>query len=171
MTDPKIQINLKSIRAEAGLSLSATEKLTGVSKAMLGQIERGESSPTIATLWKLSKGFKLPLSALITEPPSVEHQFQESISVQTLFPFDPTLRSETFVVGLAAGLTHDSAAHRQGVIEDIFGIDCDMEMYFDGRWHPVLKGTALRFAADQPHGFRNLGPFPVHIHNTIHYPS
>ncbi|UZD90505.1 helix-turn-helix domain-containing protein [Cognatishimia activa] len=171
MTDDRIQINLKAIRADAGLSLSATETLTGVSKAMLGQIERGESSPTIATLWKLSKGFKLPLSALITEPPSTEHQFKESITVQTLFPFDPQLGSETFVVGLSAGLTHESAAHRSGVVEDIFAIDGDVDIYFDGSWHPLGKGKSLRIAADQPHGYRNLGSFPVHIHNTIYYPS
>lgn len=171
MSDHKIQINLKAIRKDAGLSLSATEALTGVSKAMLGQIERGESSPTIATLWKLSKGFKLPLSAFITEPPSVEHQFTESISVQTLFPFDQTLRSETFIVGLAPGLTHNSAAHRAGVIEDIFAIDGDVDVLFDGAWQHIPKGSALRFAADQPHAYRNLGPFSVHIHNTIHYPS
>lgn len=171
MTNASIQINLKAIRAEAGLSLSATETLTGVSKAMLGQIERGESSPTIATLWKLSKGFKLPLSAFVTEPPTTEHQFKDSITVQTLFAFDPMIGSETFVVGLAAGLTHQSAAHRAGVVEDIFAIDGDLEIYFDGAWHRLTRGNSLRIAADQPHGYRNLGPFPVHIHNTIYYPS
>ncbi|SHG88732.1 helix-turn-helix domain-containing protein [Cognatishimia maritima] len=166
-----IQINLKAIRGEAGLSLSATEALTGVSKSMLGQIERGESSPTIATLWKLSKGLKCPLSALITEPPETAYQFQDSISGQTLFPFDPALGSETFVIGLAPGLSHESAAHRAGVIEDIYAIDGDFEVFIDGTWQTIRKGEAKRFAADQPHGYRNLGPFPVHFHNTMHYPS
>jgi len=171
MAEPIIQINLKAIRTDAGLSLTATEALTGVSKAMLGQIERGESSPTIATLWKLCKGFQLPLSTLITEPPSGEYQFDESISVQTLFPFDPALGSETFVVGLAPGLTHDSSAHRPGVVEDVFAVDGDFDAFFDGKWHRVARGKSLRFAADQPHGYRNLGPFAVHVHNIIHYPS
>lgn len=171
MSEPQIQINLKAIRSEAGLSLSATEALTGVSKAMLGQIERGESSPTIATIWKLCKGFQLPLSAFITEPLATEHQFKESISVQTLFSFDANLRSETFVVGLAPGLTHNSAAHRSGVIEDVFAIDGDFEVYFGGSWTHLTRGQSLRFAADQPHGYRNLGSFTVHLHNIIHYPS
>ena len=171
MSDAKIQINLRSIRKESGLSLSATEALTGVSKAMLGQIERGESSPTIATLWKLTKGFNLPLSAFITEPPTVEHQFEESISVQTVFPYDDVLKAETFIVGIPSGLTHESAAHRPGVVEDVFALDYDVELFFDNKWHKISKGNSLRFAADQPHAYRNLGPFPVHIHNTIYYPS
>lgn len=37
---------LKNVRRERGWSLSQTAEQTGVSKAMLGQIERGESSPT-----------------------------------------------------------------------------------------------------------------------------
>ncbi|WP_370205990.1 helix-turn-helix domain-containing protein, partial [Pararhodobacter marinus] len=50
--------NLRRARGAAGLSLAQVSALTGVSKAMLGQIERGESSPTLATLWKLCKGLQ-----------------------------------------------------------------------------------------------------------------
>ena len=45
-----ISANLKRIRKEKKLSLDAVSEMTGVSKSMLGQIERGESSPTVATL-------------------------------------------------------------------------------------------------------------------------
>ena len=65
MAPDDITLKLRDVRAAAGLSLSKVAEMTGVSKAMLGQIERGESSPTIATLWKIAKGFQLPLSALI----------------------------------------------------------------------------------------------------------
>ena len=47
---PKVGQNLRRLRNSLGLSLDEASKLTGVSKAMLGQIERGESSPTISTL-------------------------------------------------------------------------------------------------------------------------
>ena len=93
-----------------GLSLSKVAEMTGVSKAMLGQIERGESSPTIATLWKIAKGFQLPLSALIgsetlRDTPSSDVfrtvTFPGSIEVKIVFPFDPALRAETFHVNLS----------------------------------------------------------------------
>ena len=45
---------LKSLRQSRGLTLDELAALTGVSKPMLGQIERGQSSPTINTLWKKS---------------------------------------------------------------------------------------------------------------------
>jgi transcriptional regulator with XRE-family HTH domain len=167
----QIKINLRDIRNKAGLSLSAAAELTGVSKAMLGQIERGESSPTIATLWKLAKGFHLPLSALIEEPiPDAPHHFKDSITVTTLFAFDTTLRSETFLIDLAPGLEHVSKAHDSGVIEDVVSISGDIEVFFDGEWHGLASGNAFRFAADQPHGYRNIGTQVARFHNTLHYP-
>ena len=42
---------LRAQRTARGWSLDKAAEETGVSKAMLGQIERGESSPTLATLW------------------------------------------------------------------------------------------------------------------------
>ena len=47
---------LKSIRQNKELSLDEVSNLTNVSKPALAQIERGASSPTINTLWKISKG-------------------------------------------------------------------------------------------------------------------
>ncbi|MRD73773.1 helix-turn-helix domain-containing protein [Rhodocyclus tenuis] len=61
---------LRQGRLERGWSLDRTALETGVSKAMLGQIERGESSPTVATLWKIAAGFRCSLSAFL-EPPAV----------------------------------------------------------------------------------------------------
>ena len=57
-----IGIQLKQARTNKGWSLDVASKHTGVSKAMLGQIERGESSPTVARLWNIATGFHLPLS-------------------------------------------------------------------------------------------------------------
>jgi XRE family transcriptional regulator, regulator of sulfur utilization len=62
--------NLKRIRDERNLSLDKLAELTGVSKSMLGQIERGESSPTVATLWKISNGLKLSFTTLLNKPQS-----------------------------------------------------------------------------------------------------
>ena len=52
MTDLSLHIGqtLRDLRQQRGWSLDKTAQATGVSKAMLGQIERGESSPTVVTL-------------------------------------------------------------------------------------------------------------------------
>ena len=60
-----IAMNLKRLRAERGLSLGKLSELSGVSKVMLSQIEKGESSPTINTLWKIANGLQVSYTKLI----------------------------------------------------------------------------------------------------------
>lgn len=63
----KIGTTLKMLRQQRGWSLDIAQKNTGVSKAMLGQIVRGESIPTIATPWKIASGFKTSFSSFIDD--------------------------------------------------------------------------------------------------------
>ncbi len=163
MAPDDITLKLRDVRAASGLSLSKVAEMTGVSKAMLGQIERGESSPTIATLWKIAKGFQLPLSALIgssvLRDPANAGVFQTvtfpgSIEVKIVFPFDPALGAETFHVQLAPNQSHESPPHAAGVTEEVFVLSGDLEILRDGEWLPLQTGQGLRFAADLPHGYR-----------------
>lgn len=175
MTEARLVVGLKAVRARAGLSLSQAAELTGVSKAMLGQIERGESSPTIATLWKLAKGFHLPLSAFLqgetgTAAPSEPVRFPGSIAMRTLFPFDPLLGSETFIVMLEPGQEHVSQGHDIGVVEDVVVTEGALEVLRGGDWVPLGVEEALRFAADAVHGYRNPTGGPARFLNVMHYP-
>ncbi len=71
-----------------------------VSKAMLGQIERNESSPTVATLWKIATGLNVPFSAFIvpdaSAAPSAFDPQQQAMVVTPVFPWDPELRFDHF---------------------------------------------------------------------------
>lgn len=189
MAEEKIRINLRSLRQGAGLSLAQAAAQTGVSKAMLGQIERGESSPTLATLWKLAKGFHLPLTAFVEEmvPPAEQRplapetgaedrqpqavQFPGSIAVRPVFAFDPRLGSESFEVTLAPQQTHESQPHDAGVAEDVFVTSGTVEVLSGGTWQRLEAGEGLRFAADAAHGYRNPGGAPARFLNTLYYPK
>lgn len=68
-----ISKNLKKIRKRKDLSLDALSNLTGVSKSMLGQIERGEVNPTISTILKISNGLKVSFTSLLkNEKPEID---------------------------------------------------------------------------------------------------
>src|SRR3990167_5422707 len=53
------------VDARRGLSLDAVAKLSGVSRSMVSQIERGESSPTVATLWNLTQALQIDFAGLL----------------------------------------------------------------------------------------------------------
>ena len=139
---------LKTLRQTRGWSLSKLADETGVSKAMLGQIERNESSPTVSTLWKIATGLNVPFSAFIT-PEADRHAVfdpqQQAMVVKPLFPWDETLGFDYFSITLAPGA-------------------------LDGTWQTISADSGVRFAGDKPHAYRNSSDRTVHFHSLIHYP-
>src|SRR3954471_15921372 len=65
---PVVGENLRRLRAQRGLSLEKLAQESGVSRAMLGQIELGQSAPTINVLWKIASALGVTFSALISTP-------------------------------------------------------------------------------------------------------
>ena len=179
---PDIGTRIRRRRTGLGWSLDVTAGRTGVSKAMLGQIERGESSPTVGTLWKIATGLEISFSTLLGEDPPVAGpelfpaevgstiRDEDGIEAYTLLPFSPAMGFELMVVSLAPRSTHVSSAHAAGVVEHVIPIDGPVELRLDDRWNRVEAGRALRFAADQAHAYRNPGRVQVTFHNLIRYP-
>ena len=177
-----ISLTLKKLRRERGWSLDKTAEKTGVSKAMLGQIERKESSPTIATLWKIASGFDTSFSSFIEDIHSdfngsiyrggqtqQLHPSDEKIRVMPLFPFDKQLNFEIYVIELLPMCEHLSPPHQPGVIEHVVVAEGKMEVLVNNTWQLLKKGEGLRFNANQPHGYRNLSQEIATIHDIIHY--
>lgn len=115
---------LKRIRVERKLTLEDAAGLTGVSKTMLGQIERGASSPTISVLWKISKGLRISLSSLLDsqdqdgyEPVEIETSVKpvygerKKMILYDIFPFDPITGFEYFYIKLLPGVHHETDQH------------------------------------------------------------
>ncbi len=184
-TSSQIASALKTLRKDRGWSLDKAAQETGVSKAMLGQIEREESSPTIATLWKIATGFKTSFSSFIEtrsesmrlESPETLHrtaQAQEinssgtKLSVTSIFPYDKKLKCEIFKIEFPAKYEHLSLPH-PGVIEDILVIEGTIEILVEDVWKSVQKGEGLRFNADKNHGYRNASAEKACVHNILHY--
>lgn len=174
---------LRALRQQKRWSLDSASEATGVSKAMLGQIERGESSPTVATLWKIATGFGVSLSSLLEAKPRPASSTQirrasklrrnpggDQMTVAALMPFDPGLGFEIFELTIAPGDERQSAPHETGVTEIVIVAKGQMEVLVSGRWRALNEGDALRFAADNAHGYRNRGKKPAVFYDVIRYP-
>lgn len=164
---------LKALRQARGWSLTQAAEHTGVSKAMLGQIERQESSPTIATLWKIATGFNVPFSAFIAPSQASErpvYDAHQGMTAEPLFPFDEQLGFDLLVVTLAPGAMSESSAHEAGAIEHVVVISGEVALQIQGVWQTLQAGEGRRFAADQPHAYRNPTSSPTCFHSLIHYP-
>lgn len=173
---------LKEIRKTKQLTLEDAAKLTGVSKPMLGQIERGQSSPTIHILWKISTGLKIPLSFFCrqqemeyfvakpeTNPPLTEEN--GGMRAYPLFPFDPIRNIEVFLIEFDAGIQHRSLPHMEGVEEYILLVQGTLKMEIGGKEVFLQEKESLRFRADIPHIYHNLSEKTCLVYNVICYPN
>ena len=178
----KIGERLKEIRNTRHLTLDEAAELTGVSKPMLGQIERGQSSPTINVLWKISTGLKIPLSFFCRQPEteytvaglSEKEMITEEdggIMAYPLFPFDPSRNLEVFYIEFDAGVRHESAAHVDGVEEYIFLLQGAMGLMIGGKEAVLQEKQSIRFRADVPHAYENLSRECCCAYNMIVYPN
>ena len=166
---PVVGKNLRRLRTERGLSLERLAQASGVSRAMLGQVELGQSAPTINVLWKIARALDVPFSALITSAQSSGVKLLRaesakrllshdgSFSSRALFPFDEPRRVEFYELNLAPSGSESAEAHAPGTVENLVVAQGQVEIEVGGQIHALDTGDAILFEADAPHVYRNPG--------------
>ncbi|MCH4178987.1 MAG: XRE family transcriptional regulator [Megasphaera sp.] len=172
---------LKRIRFERNLTLENVSEATGVSKAMLGQIERGASNPTISVLWKIAKGLQISLSTLLNEPVQqyrpvnilqdlkpVYDENQKMI-LYNLFPFNPVSGFEYFYIILEPGAVHHSDPHRKSVEEYIVVTEGALTLRVGEQEFLLTAPAKINFHSNVPHMYANYTQHPVIFQNIMKY--
>src|SRR5215831_4928698 len=78
---------LRAIREARGLTQRDLARRTGISHTTIAKIERGDISPTIATLQKIVAGLNLPVTALIAAEEDESGRIFFKRENLTVFPF------------------------------------------------------------------------------------
>lgn len=172
--------NLNKIRKQKKLSLDKVAELTGVSKGMLAQIEKGSSNPSVSTLWKIATGLNVSFSYFMEEDdmeivyichndikPIVESD--EKMRVFPLFPHDNTRKFEVFTIELEAGCNHQSLPHNEGTEEYIIVTKGQMEVEIGTSIYKLSHGDAIRYFANKSHCYRNKTDEIVSFQHIIYY--
>jgi transcriptional regulator with XRE-family HTH domain len=164
---------VRALREGMDLSLRDLAERSGVSAPMLSQVERVETSPTIAVAERIAAGLDLTLSQLLrldetdgvtvvrrTErrkggAPARGHRYEE------LTPPLPGQRAEvslhTLRPGAATGGPDDPPMHEPGSRETAVVMDGALRLVCEGVAHDLADGDAVTFDADLPHHFENPG--------------
>jgi transcriptional regulator with XRE-family HTH domain len=163
--------NLARLRKRRALSLERVAALSGVSRAMLSQVEAGESTPTIALLWKIARGMDVRFADLLGEDSSVadaqlltarEAKILSSadgaFTSRALFPFDTRRRAEFYELRLRAGYAEHAEAHPEGTYENLIVHSGRLTLTIgDAAPIEMRAGDAVYFRADVPHAYANPG--------------
>ena len=175
-----IAANTKRIREQKKLTLDTAASVTGVSRSMLAQIEKGEVNPTISVLWKIANGYKVSFTSLVEKK-------DDSVSVIRLadtqpleedggrylnypiFTFDERRLFETYRIVIEAGGNLSAQPHLRGAVEYITVFAGQAEITAAGEQTRLSKGDSIRFRADVPHACRNPGTETAELSMLIYY--
>jgi len=155
---------LKNARKSQGLSLEAISNLSGVSRSMVSQIERGESSPTIATLWNLTRALNVDFAGLLeqgtkgdkidvlraNEIPTIDNM-GHGCCIAILSPPEEAGRHEVYDISFAPQGCLKSQPHVHGSVEYLTVLQGQVQVTSGGATTEVLEGDTARYAADVPH--------------------
>ena len=177
-----ISENLKRVREEKNLSLDSVARISGVSKSMLGQIERCEVNPTVSTMWKIANGLKVSFSQFINHTetnvefidmkeltPLLEDEGR--VRIYPTFSFDSTRRFEIYSVEFEKNGHLSTEPHLQGTQEFITVFSGEVTITLGEKSHVVTTGNAIRFKADETHSYKNTGDSNCLLNMVIFYPD
>lgn len=157
------------------MTLSEIEALSGVSKSMLSQIERGKVNPTFARIWHLTRSLGVGVAELLGE---VSSHFEETRQFEHVKVYrTPTITSadglcttkilnpvrfqlpfEWYEMTLERGGALRANAHGNGAWEHMTVASGRVIVEIGGNEVTLEEGETVRYSAEQPHGVRNAYP-------------
>jgi XRE family transcriptional regulator, regulator of sulfur utilization len=160
---------VRALREGMGLSLRDLAARSGVSPPMLSQVERGETSPTLAIAERIAGGLELTLSQLlrlderghVVVLPAGERRVRSRHGHRTeeLTPPLPGQRADVSMhalePGAATGRSGDPPLHEPGARETMVVLSGTVTLVIDSDRHDLSEGDSVTFDADLPHHFEN----------------
>ncbi|WP_332699478.1 helix-turn-helix domain-containing protein [Bosea sp. (in: a-proteobacteria)] len=158
---------IQRLRKAYNLSLSELAEQSGVAKSIISQIERNETNPTLATIWRLSQALDVSIERVLSS--NEEEAFIEKIAR----PDTPILVSEDgklrlaiigwiktvewlqwYEVSAEPGGELDSEGHQRGSIESLSVSAGEFEVEVGGITQRAKAGETLRYRCDRQHVVR-----------------
>jgi len=164
---------IQRLRKAYNLSLSELAEQSGVAKSIISQIERNETNPTLATIWRLSQALDISIERVLSS--GEEEAFIEKTTradTPILVSEDGKLRLaiigwiktvewlQWYEVSAEPGGELDSEGHQRGSIESLSVSAGEFEVEVGGITQRAKAGETLRYRCDRQHVVRCIGDQP-----------
>ena len=161
---------IQRLRKAYNLSLSELAEQSGVAKSIISQIERNETNPTLATIWRLSQALDVSIERVLAtgdEEPFIERSSRADTPI--LVSEDGRMRLaiigwiktvewlQWYDVRSEPGGALDSDAHQRGSVECLSVLEGEFEIEVGGVAQRARAGETLRYRCDRPHTVRCVG--------------
>jgi len=167
---PSVQVGqlLRELREGRGISIRELSRLSGLSANALSMIERGLSSPSVSTLYRLTDALNIPITALFRQAEDQHPVVFRSVSDRTHVPFPLGLweglggeaftgRLQPFMLTLESGAESGQEKIVHTGSEFVMCLRGKLEYEVEGIQYILESGDSLLFAARLAHRWRNTG--------------
>jgi transcriptional regulator with XRE-family HTH domain len=164
--------HIRHLRQARGLSITDLAGATGLSIALISQIERGISSASVRVLAKLADGLDVAISDLF-ETGDAERLTDRCVArvherrridldrtgvvKELLTPFEAHPRLDLYLMTIKEnGSSSDEEYEHRGEEAGVV-LEGGIELFVDGRRYVLGEGDSFRFASNRPHRYLNAG--------------
>ena len=163
-----VGIRLKQLREDRNISMRSLATKSGLSANALSMIERGKTSPSVSTLYKLSDALGVPITEFFTKQlDRADIVFMKSTE-RSLISFTrgnmEGLGGEQFIgnlspflVSLESGASSGRAKMSHTGHEFVYCFRGFLEYRVENQTYVLGPGDSLLFAAHLDHSWRNSG--------------
>ena len=173
-TPPNVGTFVRRQRRARGLTLEELADRSGVSKSMLSQIERDQTNPTLATVWRLCESLGVTIEAFFGQDertdsvevlaahatPSIRSA-DGGCELRILGPLDLGGQMEWYDMRARPGAELNSQPHEIGTMEHLTVLEGALVVESGGELRSLSAGETARYRADRLHAIRNEGEEPA----------
>ena len=179
---PIIGKNIQNIRKQQQLTLGVLAERSGVSKAMLSQIEAEKVNPTVATVWKIARGLEVELDALLKGGQEV-HKFtivrsdqtstldtaEKGPHIRVLSPLAMAEDLEIYQLTFDPGSILSSSPHAHGTEEYLTVLSGNVRVSAGDQRVDLESDDFIIYNCDVAHSIENLSDTAAVIHMIVRF--
>lgn len=175
---------VRTHRKHAGLSLEQLARLSGVSTAMLSQIEQNKANPTVAVIWKIARALNVDISDLVESARTGRHfnvirsdderylfATGDECSVRTLSPLSLEKDVEFYQIDLRPNASLNSESHFPNTQEIVTVARGKIAVQSADHQVNLSEGDSVHYSADVNHCITNVGKAPARVFLVVKYRS
>ncbi|MCF7933579.1 MAG: XRE family transcriptional regulator [Spirochaetia bacterium] len=180
---PMVGKNIQQLRSDQKLTLNVLSERSGVSKAMLSQIESDKVNPTIATIWKIAQGLGVEIHTLLAGAAEPKRKFkvhryenittldteEEGVHIHVLSPLSMVEDLEMYMMTFAPGTSLPSEAHFPKTEEFLTVIKGQVRVTAGENIADLRKGDFISYHCDINHTIENIGRSEAAVHLVVRY--
>jgi transcriptional regulator with XRE-family HTH domain len=179
---PAVGGNIQHIRKQRKMTLDVLAEKSGVSKAMLSQIESDKVNPTLATIWKIARGLDVELDVLLkgnkptrkfavtrSHDITVLDTAEHGPHIQVLSPITLAEDLEMYLLSFDPHTTLNSGAHAPKSEEFLTVIEGGITVEVGEQSAQLGPGDFIVYNCDVNHIMSNPHDDPAKVHMVVRF--